>query len=607
VGRWLARPGMRHWLGGALLIVLIPGVTASLLLQYRSIERQRAGELRADMELARAAATAFEAYVQDVLHHALAVGLAVPMALDESVERANAYLAANAAGSPAVRDFAWVDPSGRVVAASDPTQVGVSVAGRDYFRAAVGGAEQVVSDLLVARSGGASFVIVRPIHDRAELRGVVVAVVDPARLGEVLAFARADGGTVGIVDRRGAVVYRHPGPELSWDERLRATSIVGRALGDRGVERSGLAALPWAEGAMTVGVSPVRSVGWAVVAGRPAGAVMAPLVRDALQNLAVLLVVWALALVGALAIARRVTRPIRALRTHAGALGRGQLDRRAAVVGPVEVQELALAINAMADALADREREREQYVHAISHDLRSPLAAIMANAQLLRRAQERDDADERQRRRAAAIEASAERLGGMIADLVDAARLEGGQLRVAPVPVDLGRLAADVVARMGDGEAERVVVAAPTGLPLAAADPARIERVLANLIGNALKYSPASAPVRVDVRSRGREVLVEVADLGPGIAPEELPRLFQRHGRTASGRGRADSLGLGLYIARGIVEAHGGRVWVESAPEAGSTFGFAVPVAGAPEVPATGERERAEPLRLLTDGSAAPP
>jgi signal transduction histidine kinase len=192
-------------------------------------------------------------------------------------------------------------------------------------------------------------------------------------------------------------------------------------------------------------------------------------------------------------------------------------------------------------------------------------------------------------------------MGAMISDLVDAARLEGGQLHLAPMPLDLGRLSADVVARMGEADSQRVVVAASADLPRVAADPMRIERALANLIGNALKYSAAPAPVRVGVGAFGDEVRVEVQDAGSGVAPEELPRLFRRHGRTGSSRGRADSLGLGLYIVRGIVEAHGGRVWVESTVGIGSTFGFALPVARASEKRALGRAAPPSDGQLLPD------
>lgn len=108
----------------------------------------------------------------------------------------------------------------------------------------------------------------------------------------------------------------------------------------------------------------------------------------------------------------------------------------------------------------------------------------------------------------------------------------------------------------------------------------RLDRILTNLVSNALKYSPEAAPVLVRAESADREVRVSVADSGVGIPPEELPHVFDRYYR-AKGAGESEGLGLGLFIAKALVEAHGGRIWVMSNPDEGSTFTFTLPTAGA--------------------------
>lgn len=596
--RWITRPGMRRWLGGALLIVLLPGVIASLLLQYRTVERRYASDRQVDLELARSVGATFQAYIQDVLHQELAIGLAVPLALGESVERANGYLADNAAGSPAVRGFAWIDPAGQIVAASIPELIGRQVADRAFFQVLARDQDWVTSDLVDGEVAGVpGFVVGRAVRDHGELRGVVLALVDPTRLGEVLGFSRSDGGTIGIVDRQGWLVYLSTGSDAGWND-AQVAQAVRRALRQGASQADPIALLAGRDNSGAIAISPLWPMGWAAVAGRPASMVMTPLLREAAQNLLMLGVLWAGALVAATTVARRITHPIEALRTHAVAIGRGEQTEPAEVAGPIEVQDLAAAFNTMADGLAIRGREREEYMHAVSHDLRSPLSAIIANVQLLRSFQERAGTDECQRRRSAAIEAAAQRMASMITNLVDAARLENGELWTPVVAVDLGQLVAELVQRMGEpGAAERIELAVEPNLPPVAVDAAAIERVVANLIGNALKYSPPPAPVRVDVRRHGGEIQVTVADQGPGIAAGEQQRLFQRHGRTASGRGRSDSLGLGLYIVRRIVEAHQGRVWVTSQPGVGSTFGVALPSADAATLPAPGHGDTATQAR----------
>ncbi|HOG47921.1 MAG TPA: ATP-binding protein, partial [Anaerolineae bacterium] len=121
----------------------------------------------------------------------------------------------------------------------------------------------------------------------------------------------------------------------------------------------------------------------------------------------------------------------------------------------------------------------------------------------------------------------------------------------------------------------------PADLPPASADPDRLERVLTNLWSNALKYSAPGTPVTVSARQEGREVITSVADRGPGIAPEDLPGLFQRYFRTAAAEERRKGVGLGLYITRRLVEAHDGRIWAESTVGVGSVFSFSLPIAEA--------------------------
>jgi signal transduction histidine kinase len=222
--------------------------------------------------------------------------------------------------------------------------------------------------------------------------------------------------------------------------------------------------------------------------------------------------------------------------------------------------------------LRERTEQRDDLLRAVSHDLRTPLQVVLLQAFRLVRAE-----DEERRRTGKSILGAGRRMERIIADLVDSARLESGQLVLDRRPIAVQRLVADLLAGSeGALDTSRVSNAVPTDLPPVDADPDRLERVLVNLVGNALKYS--TGPVAVLGARHGGEVRISVRDEGPGIAPDDQPRLFHRYSRT--GDGEQEGLGLGLFIVRRLVEAHGGRVWVESAPGRGSTFSFTLPLAG---------------------------
>ncbi len=176
----------------------------------------------------------------------------------------------------------------------------------------------------------------------------------------------------------------------------------------------------------------------------------------------------------------------------------------------------------------------------------------------------------------------------MIQDLVDSTRLESGQLHLEMQPTGLAAFVSDLLQRSaGVLETRRVRAKVTACLPLLEVDPNRLERMLLNLLSNALKYSDPDSEVVLGAEPMGEQVRVFVADTGMGIADQDLPHVFDRFYRSQSMR-KTDGLGLGLYITRMLVEAHGGRIWVESERGKGSTFYFTLPAAkcrGRTEVP----------------------
>ena len=232
--------------------------------------------------------------------------------------------------------------------------------------------------------------------------------------------------------------------------------------------------------------------------------------------------------------------------------------------------------------LHEMEERREDLLRTVSHDLRNPLAAIQGQAELLLRALDKAGLTGRERKSTEAIITGAQRMNTMIQDLVDAARLEAGKLALTLQAVDLRMVLHDLLERLSSVlETGRVRLEAPEALPPARADRDRLERILTNLLSNALKYSTPGTPVTATVAQTDGEVVTSISDQGPGIAPEDLPHLFERYYRPRARPSAPEGLGLGLYITKGLVEAHGGRIWAESQVGVGSTFSFTLPVAGA--------------------------
>ncbi len=220
-------------------------------------------------------------------------------------------------------------------------------------------------------------------------------------------------------------------------------------------------------------------------------------------------------------------------------------------------------------------RLRDDVLGFVTHDLRNPLAAIVRWATRL---DDDDTSPEVRRRATAGIRDAAEVMNSLITDLLDLTRLESGHLRVEPEPVRPDYLLTAVRDMFESAaQAKGVELRVELGeLPRIHADPQRIHQVLSNLIGNALRFVPSGGQIVVRAQQHQDDVLFSVMDTGPGIAPEDVPRVFDRFWQAA--HARKTGAGLGLTIARGIVEAHRGRIWIESQLRRGSTFYFTLPV-----------------------------
>lgn len=226
-------------------------------------------------------------------------------------------------------------------------------------------------------------------------------------------------------------------------------------------------------------------------------------------------------------------------------------------------------------------QQREDLLAIVSHDLRSPLQAIALGAQLLRR-KDGELAPEDGARALASIERAAARMKHLIADLLDAASIGQGRLAVTPESCGLAELvqeAADLAAPIAASKSLAFHVECPGEPTAVVVDRGRILQVLSNLLDNAMKFTPEGGEVRLEVAEVPDGVLFTVRDTGQGIEREHLPRLFDRYWQAGPSDGRG--VGLGLFITKGIVEAHRGRLWVDSAVAQGSAFRFVLPASPA--------------------------
>jgi two-component system, sensor histidine kinase and response regulator len=247
--------------------------------------------------------------------------------------------------------------------------------------------------------------------------------------------------------------------------------------------------------------------------------------------------------------------------------------------------ELALAN----ERLKELDRMKSDFVSHVSHELRTPLTAIKGTVDLML-----DEVvgplTEKQIHYLTRVRSNTQHLAGLINDLLDLAKIESGKIEVKSRRVSLGGLVHEVVEALRPVAAEKAIALEATihePSILVWADRDKINQVLMNLIGNAIKFTPLQGWITVSASSNGGEsVQVSVADTGPGVPPEEKEKIFAKFYQIAQVNGEnSKGTGLGLAISKALVELHGGKIWVESEPSRGSTFSFTLPLSDSQHLP----------------------
>jgi len=225
----------------------------------------------------------------------------------------------------------------------------------------------------------------------------------------------------------------------------------------------------------------------------------------------------------------------------------------------------------------EAEELKSTFISVISHELKTPVALIKGYVGTLRR----EDANwdrEIVKDSLAVIEEEADRLTGLIENLLDASRLQAGGLSISLSDVALNGVAERIAKRFQtQSSIHNIIVDFPENFPIVSGDETRLEQVLSNLVSNGIKYSPQGGEIRISGQVRPAQVIVCVSDEGPGVASEDIPHIFDRFYRSSNAKRTTKGAGLGLYLARAVIEAHGGRIWVDPRPGDGARICFSIP------------------------------
>lgn len=475
------------------------------------------------------------------------------------------------------------DTTGRPVATALPWPEGLNISDRAYFQQAIQTKEPVVSELIIGRAVQRPAVVAAApvLHEDGQVLGVVTVSLRLDLLARrMLDIGLRPGQAIFVADSHGRLVFYTSRMESSWEERdLSGLPEIQEALAGNPVlstEFNGLLR----QDRRIAAVVPTVQHGWVVGVTWSTREAFEDMGRIFRLQLAVFVALALLVLGGAWALASYLSGRVSRLVEHANSLGRGELGEWSPIqpsrlgTGD-ELDELTDAFNDMAGELkAERER-RETFISSVAHDMKNLTTPLLLAVRMLR--DPARQAPETRERTLGRLVHQTARIERLVSDLLDASRIDAGHFNLFFQRHDLMKLVRGIVEeQQSSASGHRLVLQGPEMLELEA-DPDRLAQVLTNLVNNGIKYSPEGGEVTVTVSEEGGQASVRIEDRGIGLQPQELDEVFAPYTRTAATR-KIRGLGLGLYICRAIIEAHGGTIRAESGGRGkGAAFIFTLP------------------------------
>jgi len=441
--------------------------------------------------------------------------------------------------------------------------------------------------------------------------GAVIARVDGKALQELFSDLQLpDRALITLLDSRQRIIYRSQSSAAFLGSGVGSSALLN-ALGD-GRTAVTIMKSPLDSIERVYGMARVGATDYIMTVGVPSAILYGPARRQLARLAGFGLLALLCAVAAALHISRGITRPLDSLNLAAHAFGEGNLTARAPIEGPPRLARLGAAFNAMAEQIEGREKRlneldrlKSEFVSNASHELRTPLTTIKALTRLLLRGG-LDETKQREYLETIAVEC--DRQIDLVLNLLDLSRIEAGAFELTLGRVDTAEVLLSCLksqSRAAEFRNHQLVIMQGAGLLSVSADQKALRRVLGNLVENAIKYTPDGGHITLAARRAGDEVEISVTDNGRGIPPQDIPILFDKFHRGRPAPVAADGalaaalpeleevpgIGLGLYLARNVIEQMGGRISVESEVGRGSTLTLHLPVWGEGERPQTARKE----------------
>ena len=486
-----------------------------------------------------------------------------------------------------ISSLAWLSPEGIVISSDEPGLVGKSLAGRDYIQRILGGEDKVISDLLQrATDGNPAIIIARSIRENGDLYGIVLGEINLSRLSKILITPKDSGESrLCIIERNGLIVYDSTRSSIPYEERkIPHNSTSWKSLNGE-ITRSVMAIAGSENGRQIVIDYPINLLGWGCYFSTSYNHVMGKHTTRIVNDLYMLALISLFSALYTLMLGKMFEKKLFYINEAISTVREGDYSIRTDIRGSDELSATARALNNMIDSISTSEKKKSQFYANLSHELKTPLTVIFASTQLIETTSLLNcDNIEREKiqRQIKHIKQNCYRLIKIINNIIDTSRCENGYLPVKMGNHNIVSIVEEIslsIVRFAETKGVEIIFDTDTEEKYMACDPDIIERILLNLLSNALKFSGNNGNILISIIGCDDEVIIKVKDNGIGIPVDKQKLIFERFGQVDSSSSRnQEGSGIGLSLVKSLVEVHNGTIVVCSELGKGSEFIITLPV-----------------------------
>ncbi len=568
-----------------IMIMLIPMLLLEInrILEYFDYNLDQ--ELQYSRDFANALEVSFTNYLERIWETELAIGLAIIESDQLKPDRIKHYMQELKANQPTIQHYSWIDTSGVIQISSVDLDENIIVADRDYVKEILAGKDKYLSNLLISRLNNKYTVVAaRGIRVDGELVGIVSAAIDLQHLEKVLPTNRAvASSSFGLIDRNGYYVYRNGIPNIAQLQvKINATSPASKALlGNTIISKRYKSPI---NGKRYLGVdSIIEDIGWVSFANASYDAAVDTTLKNVRKDIIILSLITIICLILSLKMCSRIIDPISKLKRSAQEISKGNLNVRTDIHGQDELAAAGHAFDIMANSIEEYDRLKNQFFSNLSHELKTPLNIILAAVQLLDKSHEAFMCENYQKnsKYIGMLRQNCFRLLRLINNLIDITRIDAGYYKLTLENHNIVSIVEDIamsVSRYIEHKNLQLVFDTDVEEKIVLCDPDKIERIVLNLLSNSIKFTKSGGYIFVSIFDKGDALLISVKDTGIGIPEDKLTMIFERFRQVDTSLSREnEGSGIGLSLVHSLVEAHGGKISVNSSIGVGSEFLIELP------------------------------